>query len=456
MRMGAAPHPPRGVYDDILLYMLDASHIWPTTAEVRAGRLYLGGCDTVALAETYATPLYLLDEATLRGSMRAYQAAFEATGLRVRIHYASKALLNLALAQIVAQEGLGLDVVSGTELLVARRAALPMAHVHMHGNAKSDAELERALAWGVGALVVDNLDELARLAQLSAGRSQPQAILLRLAPAIEAATHAHIATGGSDSKFGLPLAALDAAAKQLLATPSLRLDGLHAHIGSQLFALDELCATLEVLVQAAAYLQHNYMLTMSELSPGGGLGVPYTTTQPLPDLGQYATRLAQTLRRACAAHGLPLPLLTLEPGRSIIARAGVTLYRVVARKLHHGQVQYLHIDGGMADNLRPALYGANYSALLANHANTPPGPPVAVAGRYCEAGDVLLRDVPLPPVVPGDLLAVATTGAYTLSMASNYNLMPRPALLLLGNGTAQLIQRRECEEDLLARDYALR
>ncbi|PDW01760.1 diaminopimelate decarboxylase [Candidatus Viridilinea mediisalina] len=435
--------------------MLNAAHIWPISAEVRSGRLYLGGCDTVALADAYGTPLYLLDEATVRGAMRAYQTAFGSTGLQVRIHYASKALLNLALAQIVAQEGLGLDVVSGTELLVARRAGLPMAHVHMHGNAKSDAEMERALTWGVGSLVVDNLDELARLAQLSAGRSQPQGVLLRLAPEIEAATHAHIATGGSGSKFGLPLAALPAAVQQLLATPSLRLDGLHAHIGSQLFALDELCATLEVLVQAAAQVQRDYKLTMRELSPGGGLGVPYTATQPLPDLTEYAARLAQTLRSACAAHGLPLPRLTLEPGRSIVARAGVALYRVVARKVQHGQVQYLHIDGGMADNLRPALYGANYSALLANQASAPPGPPVAVAGRYCEAGDVLLRDAALPPAVPGDLLAVATTGAYTLSMASNYNLTPRPALLLLGNGSAQLIQRREREEDLLARDHVL-
>ncbi|RRR69194.1 MAG: diaminopimelate decarboxylase [Candidatus Viridilinea halotolerans] len=428
--------------------------IWPITSAIHNGHLHIGGCDTVALAAAHGTPLYVLDEATLRGAMRTYRAAFDATGLAVGIHYASKALLNLALAKIVAQEDLGLDVVSGTELLVAQRAGMPMDRVHMHGNAKSQAELQRALDWGVGAVVVDNLDELAHLAALSAGRPQPQGILLRLAPSIDADTHAHIATGGSGSKFGLSLTALDAAAKHILATPSLRLDGLHAHIGSQIFALEPLRTTLKVLVAAAAYLHTNYQITVRELSPGGGLGVPYTSDQPQPDLGEYATALAQTLRTGCAAHNLPVPRLTIEPGRSIVARAGVALYRVMGRKMHgEGEaVQYLHVDGGMADNLRPALYGARYSAMLANNAAAPAGPPVDVAGRYCEAGDVLLRGASLPPATPGDLLAVATSGAYTLSMASNYNLTPRPALLLVADGQAQVIQRRENETDLLARD----
>lgn len=430
--------------------------IWPDSATIQAGHMQIGGCDTVALAAEYGTPLYLLDEATLRGAMRAYQQAFAATGLSFRVHYASKALLNTALAQIVAQEGLGLDVVSGAELLVARRAGLPLAYVHLHGNAKTDAELERALAWGVGAVVVDSLDELERLAALSAGRAQPQDLLLRLAPAIDAATHAHIATGGSGSKFGMPLEALDAAVERLKAAPGLRLLGLHAHIGSQLFALDELRATVEVLVACAARLRDRYGLRVAELSPGGGLGVAYIAEQPTPDLGAYATTLADTLRERCAAHNLALPRLTVEPGRSIVARAGVALYRVVARKLAaDGSVQYLHVDGGMADNIRPALYGARYSALLANRASIPAGPPVDVAGRYCESGDVLLRGVALPPAGPGDLLALATAGAYTLSMASTYNLTPRPALLLVANGQARLIQRRESEDDLLARDQPL-
>ncbi len=430
--------------------------IWPDTAEVRGGRLHIGGCDAAALAAAHGTPLYLFDEATLRGAMRAYAAAFAATGADARVHYASKALLNTAIAQIVAQEGLGLDVVSGTELLVARRAGVPMERVHMHGNAKSDAELQRAVSWGVGAIVADSLDELERLAALTAGRERPQGVLLRVAPEIEARTHAHIATGGGDAKFGLPLAALEEAAARVLAAPGLRLLGLHAHIGSQLFDLDELRATVAVLVAQAARLRERLGVELEELSPGGGLGVAYTPDQTPGAIGDYAAALVGALREACARHGMATPRLTVEPGRSIVARAGVALYSVVGRKLAaDGAVQYLHVDGGMADNIRPALYGARYTALLANRADAPAGPPVAVAGRYCEAGDVLLRDAPLPPAGPGDTLAVAAAGAYTLSMASNYNMVPRPAVLLVADGAARLIQRRESEADLLARDLLL-
>lgn len=427
-------------------------HVWPETATVVDGRLWVGGCDVVALADQFGTPLYLLDEVTLRGAMRAYRQAFAATYPGpFRVHYAGKALLNTALAQIVAQEGLGLDVVSATELLVARRAGVPMAHVHLHGNAKSDAELERALAWQVGAIVVDNLDELARLRAMSARLAEPQGVLLRIAPAIEADTHSHIATGGEAAKFGLPLAALDEAVAQTLAAPGLRWLGLHAHIGSQLFALDQVVATVEVLVSQAARLRERFGVTPVELSPGGGLGVPYTADQPSTDRFRYAQVVSEALQAACARYNLPLPRLTVEPGRSIVARAGVALYRVVGRKGRH----WLHIDGGMGDNIRPALYGARYSAVLANRAGELASEPISVGGRYCESGDVLLREIALPPAQPGDLIAVATAGAYTLSMSSNYNLVPRPALVLVGNGRAHVIQRRETEDDVLARDVVL-
>lgn len=439
------------------------THIWPATARIdAAGRLEIGGCALADLADRYGTPLYLLDEATLRGAMRAYRAAFAAAYPAPHgVHYAAKALLNTALAQIVAQEGLGLDVVSGTELLAARRAGLPMERVHLHGNAKTCAELERALAWGVGAVVIDNLDELDQLCALSAGRPTPQGVLLRLAPAIAAQTHAHIATGGADSKFGLPLAAVEAAAARALAAPGLRLLGLHAHIGSQLFDLEELRACVAVLLATAARLRDRLGVVVEEISPGGGLGAPYTTEMPATDIAAYATTLAAAVNTGCAAHGLPLPRLTVEPGRSIVARAGVALYRVVATRRSAGDdapdapLPYLHIDGGMADNIRPALYGARYTALLAERASAAPNTRVNVAGRYCESGDVLLRDVLLPPAAPGDLLAVAVAGAYTLSMASNYNLTPRPALLLVGDGAARVIQRRETEEEVLGRDCGI-
>lgn len=431
-------------------------HIWPDTASINAGRLHVGGCDAQALAAAYGTPLYVFDEATLRGAMRAYLAAFRVQDAPFGVHYAAKALLNTALAQIVAQEGLGLDVVSGAELLVARRAGVPMERVHFHGNAPGDAELERAVAWGVGAVVVDNLDELDRLAALTNGRARPQGVLLRVAPGIAARTHASIATGGADSKFGLPPEALDAAAARLRASPGLRFLGLHAHIGSQLFDLEPFRATVAVLVDLAARLRARHGLTAEELSPGGGLGAPYLAGEATPDLAAYAAALSASLRERCAAHALPPPRLTVEPGRSIVARAGVALYTVMGRKLaSDGTTQYIHVDGGMADNPRPALYNARYTALLANRASEPGGSPVTVAGRYCESGDVLLRDALLPPARPGDLLAIATAGAYTLSMASAYNLTPRPAAILVAEGRARLIQRRETEDDLLARDVPL-
>ncbi|NTW01813.1 MAG: diaminopimelate decarboxylase [Oscillochloris sp.] len=433
------------------------SHIWPDTAEIIGGQLSIGGCALADLAAVHGTPLYLLDEATIRGAMRAYREALSRHYPGpARVHYASKALLNTALAQIVAEEGLGLDVVSGAELLVARRAGLPMEQVHMHGNAKSEAELCRAVEWGVGAIVVDSLDELERLAALTHGRERPQGVLLRVAPNIDAHTHAHIATGGAASKFGIPLEALGVAAARALDASGLRLLGLHAHIGSQLFAAAEFRAAVDVLAREMARLRDALGVELEELSPGGGVGVPYTADMPPTDIDAYAQALAAAMSRACATYDLRPPLLTVEPGRSIIARAGVALYRVVARKLgSDGATLYLHVDGGMADNIRPALYGARYTALLANRADAPPGPPVAVAGRYCESGDVLLREALLPPAQPGDVLAVAVAGAYTLSMASTYNLVPRPAVLLVRDGQARLIQRRETEEDLLARDLPL-
>jgi diaminopimelate decarboxylase len=392
-------------------------------------------------------------------------------------------------AQLVAEEGLGLDVVSGGELFVALRAGFPAERIHLHGNAKPRAELEQALAAGVGKIVADTLDELELLARLTAGRARPQPIMLRLSPDVAADTHAHIETGRAASKFGLPLAALDAAAEILAAAPGLRLAGLHCHLGSQIFDDAPFTRAIEVLLDCAARLRDQHGVGVAEISPGGGLGVPYVADQAPPDRGAYAAAIGRALAEGCRARGLPLPKLVIEPGRSIVARAGVALYEIIATKTlltndergtmnddhapgmqnssfiaHRSSLtRYLHVDGGMADNIRPALYGARYTALLANQLPAPTLAegqgvmlePVHIAGRYCESGDVLLRDVALPRAGPGDLLAIAVAGAYTLSMASNYNLTPRPALLLVGDGRARVIQRRETYEDLVARDAAL-
>lgn len=432
------------------------SSIWPDTASITSNNhLSIAGCDVTVLAEMYGTPLYVLDEATVRNTIRAYRQAFADTyPHNVTIHYASKALLNTALAQLVHQEQLHLDVVSGGELFVARQAGFPMHAVHFHGNAKTRVELERALAWGVGAIVVDNLDELESLAALSAVREQPQAILLRIAPGIDAHTHAHIATGDTDSKFGLPLDALDAAAVRIASTPGLHLIGLHAHIGSQITTFEPLRQNVEILLQSAAHLRDAYGFLIEEISAGGGLGVQYVVGDPAPDIQTYAATLSQMMVRGCAAHRLPTLRLTVEPGRSIIARGVVALYRVLGGK-HIQPIPYIHIDGGMADNIRPALYGARYTALLANRAGTSPTTSFHIAGRYCESGDILIRDIALPTPSVSDLLAVPVSGAYTLSMASTYNLVPRPAFVLVKDEASYLIQRRENEEELLSRDFPL-
>ena len=455
-------------------------HIWPDTAQIApGGHLQIGGCDVMALAREYGTPLYLLDEATFRGNCRAYRAALARHYPGASsVHYASKALLNSAVAQLLDGEGLGLDVVSGGELFVALKAGFPVQQIHLHGNAKPRAELEQALAASVGKIMVNSLDELELLAQLTVGRPTPQAIMLRLTPEIAADTHTHIQTGHAASKFGLPLAALDSAARQIIAAPGLHFAGIHTHIGSQIFDYRSIERAIGVLLDCAAQLRDRHGLVVGELSPGGGLGTAYIADQAAPDIDEYIASIAQVVADGCATRGLPLPELVIEPGRSIVARAGVALYEIVATKplpigddepptTDHGEARssvvggqssatrYLHIDGGMADNIRPSLYGARYTALLANRADAPSDERVHVAGRYCESSDVLLRDLALPRARLGDLLAVAVAGAYTLSMASNYNLVPRPALLMVGEQSAQLIQRRETYADLIARDIPL-
>jgi diaminopimelate decarboxylase len=423
------------------------------------GRLHIGGCDLGELARRYGTPLYIFDEATIRQACQNYRAAFlKAYPGETIVHYASKAWLTSALVQIIAQERLGLDVVSGGELFVALRAGFPADHIHLHGNAKPQAELCQALDAGIGQIVADNLDELTLLASLTATRAAPQAVALRLSPNVAPDTHHHIQTGQATSKFGLPLDLLDQAAMIIRAAPGLRLVGLHAHLGSQIFQNDPYATAIAVLLDCAAHLRDQHGLHVEEINPGGGLGVPYTPEQSIPDLQAYAMAIANAMIAGCAAHGFGRLRLAIEPGRSIIARAGVALYSVVASKplpADAGADRYLHIDGGMADNIRPALYQARYTALMPEHADAPPQQVAHIAGRYCESGDVLMRSVELPAAAPGDLLAVAAAGAYTLSMASNYNLNPRPAVVLVGDGSFRLIQRRETYADLVQRDLLL-
>jgi diaminopimelate decarboxylase len=430
----------------------------PGTRVERGGQLWLGDCRATALAEEYGTPLYILDRACLQERCQLYRRLLEA-GYPGQAHvaYASKAGLNLALAQLFAGQGLGLDVVSGGELFVARQAGFPADRICLHGNNKSQSELAMALDEGVGRIVVDNLHELDLLAGLAEARGRRVRIWLRLCPGIDVHTHVYRKTGLLDSKFGFSLetGAAEDALLRALERPALDVVGLHAHIGSQILDPEPFCETVAKLLDFAAAMRAGHGWELRELSPGGGWGLPHSPADPAPALEDYLRRLGEAVVTGCHRLGLPLPRLTVEPGRSIIGPAGVALYRVGARKEIPGVRTYVAIDGGMADNIRPALYGAEYTAMVANKADQPAGELVTIAGRYCESADILIRDIELPRLEAGDLLAVPMAGAYCLSLASNYNLALRPAVVLLYQGRAHLIQRRENNHDLIARDRRL-
>jgi diaminopimelate decarboxylase len=352
---------------------------------------------------------------------------------------------------------LDLDCVSAGELAVARQAGIDVAALHLHGNAKPRSEIRQAIEWGIGRIIVDSLDELETLGELTAGRAIPQPILLRLNPGVDVHTHAHIQTGQLDSKFGLPIATgmAETAMRRSLELPGIRLIGLHMHLGSQIAELAPLATACALLFRFAAAMKAAYGWQMAEFSPGGGLAVPYTSQDPAPAIDDYVERLATATLHGAREAGLAPPHLVIEPGRSLIARAVVALYTVVATKAIPDVRTFVAVDGGMGDNIRPALYGARYHAVCAERCDAEPSELVTIAGRYCESGDILLRDVMLPRIDPGDHIAIPVSGAYTLSMASAYNLVPRPALLLLREGRSYPIQRRETFEDLYRRDLAL-
>jgi len=429
--------------------------LFPETARIGSnGHLYLADLDVAALAREFGTPLYIYDAATMETRCRCYQEALASSyPAASQTAYAAKAFLCTALARWIAAAGLDLDVVSGGELYIALHAGFPPARIHFHGNNKSTDELVLALDAGVGRIVVDNLDELARLSHLAAQRAKAVPIWLRLSPNVDAHTHAYRKTGLLDSKFGFPMANGDAAraARQALQDPYIDLVGLHAHVGSQIFETTPFIETVEVLLDFAAELRAEG-LDLRELSPGGGWGVRYTPSDPPAPIAPYVASLSRAVAAGCRARGLALPRLILEPGRSLVGPAGVALYTVGGRKAIAGVRTYLSVDGGMADNIRPALYGSEYTAIVANKADHPSQERVTLAGKFCESGDLLARDVLLPRVEPGDLLAVPVSGAYNLAMSSNYNQAPRPAVILVRDGTARLILRRETYEDLLARD----
>ncbi|HKY52100.1 MAG TPA: diaminopimelate decarboxylase [Candidatus Limnocylindria bacterium] len=426
--------------------------LFPDTARLTSNdTLEVGGCGLVDLAAEYGTPLYVYDEATIRARARAFREAVGGYGGRATVCYAAKAYGAPWLLRLLAAEGLGLDVVSGGELHAAVRAGFPLDRVFFHGNNKSEDELLFATGKGIGRIVIDNLDEIALLARVGARRADPIPVLLRLGPGVDVHTHAHLRTGAEDTKFGLDIAsgAAEAGVRAVLERAKLDLRGFHAHIGSQIRELAPYRESIERLFEFAAAMREKTGFVARELSPGGGYGVRYTMEDPETRPAQMIREVARLVADAAARHGFsePLPDLTLEPGRAIVAPAGVALYRVGSVK--RGARTYVAVDGGMADNIRPTAYGARYTAALASRVRGDDESEVAVAGKYCETGDILIQKVTLPLPRVGEVIAVPVAGAYQLSMASNYNLAPRPAVVVVADGHARLVRRRESYDDLL-------
>lgn len=428
-------------------------HLFGTARRNGAGRLEVGGCDVTTLAARFGTPLYIMDEALIRSNCRAYRDAlqqhYDADG---RILYASKAFLCQAMASLAAAEGLGLDAVSAGEIHTMVEAGVPPERIYFHGNNKSDAELEFALRHRVGRFVADSRDDLLRTSAAAVRLGCEAAVLLRITPGVNTDTHAYIRTGQLDSKFGVPLPEVRTVVEEALKLPGLRLVGLHFHLGSQLQSVQPYRQAIALVFDAAAALRQELGWQLAELNVGGGLGVRYTAKDNPPSIAEFVQAVADAVRRGAAEAGLPLPALRLEPGRSIVAEAGTTLYTVGNIKEIPGVRTYVAVDGGMYENPRPALYQADHQAVLANRPGSAERVPVAIVGKCCETGDVLIPHIELPRLQSGDLLAVLTTGAYNYAMASNYNRLPRPAVVFVLDGQADVVVERETYADLVRHD----
>jgi diaminopimelate decarboxylase len=432
--------------------------IWPRTARRVAGSLVLGGIDVRELAASYGTPLFACDEADFRGRCRAFRDAF---GPAVAVAYAAKAFCCRGVLRWVTEEGLGVDVCTGGELEVALQAGVAPEMITVHGNNKLPEELERAVQAGVGRVVADSLAEIGRLAEI-AGRAGPGRagagrvkVLVRVTTGVEAAVHEFVATAHDDQKFGFSLSsgAADEAVRQVLASPALELAGLHSHIGSQIYDTAGFDVAAHRVLELAARIRDEHGIEIGDLDLGGGFGIAYTAADDPEDIKVIADGLGRIVDSQCRAAGLVRPRLSVEPGRAIAGPGTVTLYQVGTVKDVDGLRTYVSVDGGMSDNIRTALYDADYTCVLASRESNAAPLLCRLVGRHCESGDIVVRDAYLPADIrPGDLVAVAATGAYCRSMASNYNHVPRPAVVAVGGGAARVLLRRETMDDLLRLD----
>ncbi|GAX37481.1 diaminopimelate decarboxylase [Nodularia sp. NIES-3585] len=427
----------------------------PLTAKVNSQDiLEIGGCDVTTLVQQFGSPLYILDEETLRLACQQYRDTFKQYYQgESQVLYASKAWNCLAVCAIAASEGLGIDIVSGGELYTALNAGVSPDKLYLHGNNKSGEELVLAIDSGC-TIVADNWQELrtlVKIAEQAPSTSAPIRIMLRLTPGIECHTHEYIRTGHLDSKFGFDPNDLDEVFTFVSQQPSLNCVGLHAHIGSQIFERQphrDLAAVMVQWLEKAA----NYGLSVTELNVGGGLGIRYTESDDPPSIEEWVKAICEVVQSACTAANLPLPKLLCEPGRSLIATACITAYTIGSSKVVPEIRTYVSVDGGMSDNPRPITYQSVYRAVVANKVSAPLTQTVTIAGKHCESGDILIKNAQLPKTEPGDILVIMGTGAYNYSMSSNYNRLPRPAAVVVANGEANLILRRESYQDLIRQD----
>lgn len=418
------------------------------------GHLEIGGCDTSDLKAQYGTPLYIVDEQSVRNRCREYIEAFKASGLKFQVAYASKAFCVMAMCRLADEEGMSLDVVSDGELYTALQAGFPAERIHFHGNNKTPDEIEMALDAEIGCFVVDNVIELHMLQAIAAEKNRKVNILLRVTPGVEAHTHEYISTGQTDSKFGFDIGNGSAyeAVKLAEAQGNIHLMGIHSHIGSQIFEVEGFQMAVQRVAEFASSVKEGLGVVFKVVNLGGGFGIRYVDGDTPLQVSQYVKAITDAVKTHFAGLGSELPEIWVEPGRSIVGDAGTTLYTVGTSKDIPGVRKYVAVDGGMTDNPRPALYESKYEAVLANRANDKVEETVSIAGKCCESGDMLIWDLDLPKVATGDLLAVSCTGAYNYSMASNYNRIRKPAVVFVKDGQSNLVVRRESLADIISND----
>ncbi|MGE6752203.1 diaminopimelate decarboxylase [Rossellomorea sp. NPDC071047] len=428
------------------------------SAEIKNGHLTIGGVSSLELAKQYGTPLYVYDTALIRERARGFKETFDSLGVKAEVAYASKAFSCIAIFQLMKEEGLSLDVVSGGELYTALKAGFPPEHIHFNGNNKSEQELMMAIENNIGCIVVDNFHELQLVNDISQSTEKVTKVLLRVTPGIEAHTHDYILTGQEDSKFGFDLGngQAEEAMKKAVRHDGIELLGLHCHIGSQIFETTGFILAAKKIIEKVAQWKSQYDYGPRVINLGGGFGIRYTKDDdPIPP-AQYVKEMIEAVEQEVERYNLEMPEIWIEPGRSLVGDAGTSLYTLGSRKEVPNIRKYLAIDGGMSDNIRPALYKAKYEAVIANKADHPPEETVSIAGKCCESGDMLIWDLPLPQSEAGDTLAVFCTGAYGYSMANNYNRIPRPAVVFVENGEVRLAVQRETYEDMVSLDVTFK